>query len=179
LTSPQETIESQKAKLLAYEEALSTILSEQFDLPLEEDLPAPDTLQPEVERDPQPLSGENGAPGAGNNTNTSTTSDTISNSNASNGGEAPKRRGRSRSRSGGDRGDSRRNKTGGSYLDLFDIVNMTYEEYLEAYRSVSPTPPYPLLLSLLSPFTFFPLPPLCCSCALSADCFKCEHMKSF
>jgi hypothetical protein len=50
-----------------------------------------------VERDPQPLSGENGAPGAGKNTNTSMARNTISNSDTSNGGEASKRRG---SRSG-------------------------------------------------------------------------------
>ena len=49
--------------------------------------------------------------------------------------ENSKRRGRSRSHSA-ERGEFRRSKTGGSYLDLFDIVNMTYEEYLEAYRSL-------------------------------------------
>jgi hypothetical protein len=133
----EETIDSQKEKLLAYETNLSAILSEQFELPLEED-PAPPPASDsgaDIERDTQPTSGaENG--------HSSTMNETHVSSSHGPSGEAPKRRGRSRSRSGGDRGDNRRNKTGGSYLDLFDIVNMTYEEYLESYRSAS-LPPAP------------------------------------
>lgn len=46
--------------------------------------------------------------------------------------------GRSRSRSIDSR-DSKikvRSEVGQTYLDMMDIVNMTYEEYLEAYRFV-------------------------------------------
>jgi hypothetical protein len=122
--SIQETLETQKEKLQAYEELLTTIFSEQFEIP-NEDSPQDGTEETNqmnvVEKDV--AGNENGV----RSENISTTANGIQ--------ENPKRRGRSRSQSA-ERGEFRRSKTGGSYLDLFDIVNMTYEEYLEAYRSV-------------------------------------------
>jgi hypothetical protein len=103
---------------------LTSIFAEQFELPNEDD-PQGDKEADQisvVEKDE--AGNENDAKAENIATTTNGTK------------ENSKRRGRSRSHSA-ERGEFRRSKTGGSYLDLFDIVNMTYEEYLEAYRSAS------------------------------------------
>lgn len=101
---------------------MTKILSEEFELPSEENkVDDMEVSQGNGENDPK-------------DSNKDSNKDKGSESSPKkNGSDSAKRRGRSRSRSA-DRNDLRRNKTGSSYLDLFDIVNMTYEEYLEAYR---------------------------------------------